>query len=368
MANATGAGRTPATVGRKAALLIGARLAVFAAVFLATALILSWTAALVLWGTVFALLALAVALRPLRLDRLVATAAPCSTPEEARARLVEEDGREGAPLNTLCRSFVLADGGRGRTCVVLFHGVSNCPRSFHALAPQLHADGHAVVAWRMPRNGYADQSTDALDRLRAEDLVRSVDAAVDCAAGLADEVIVAGISAGGTLAAWAAQTRPEVVRGVLVAPLFGLARFGPGTNGALMRLGLVLPPISIWKDPVRKREAEVLPHAYRRQSSRGTAELLRLAWAVRARAREHAAAARAITLVLNDADTAVDNRMSLTQAAAWRRRGTPVTTHVFPPDPPLPHELIDPAEAGVHAASVYPVLRDAIAGRSAVAG
>ncbi|NBB69518.1 MAG: alpha/beta fold hydrolase [Alphaproteobacteria bacterium] len=366
MPETTVAGHTRATVGRKAALLIGARLAVFAVVFVATAVVLSWTAASALWGTVFAALALAVALKPLRLDRLVSVAAPCADPDAARARLAAEDGREGAPLNPLCRSFILAGAGRASTCVVLFHGVSNCPRSFSALAPRLQADGHGVVAWRMPRNGYADQSTDALDRLRAEELVRSVDAAVDCAAGLAEEVIVAGISAGGTLAAWAAQTRPDVARAVLVAPLFGLSRFGPGVNGAVMRLGLVVPPISIWKDPVRKREAEVLPHAYRRQSSRGTAELLRLSRAVRARAGRGPAAAKEIVLVLNAADTAVDNRMALAQAAAWRGHGTAVTTHVFACERGLPHELIDPAEAGAHAHLVYPVLLDAIAGRAAV--
>jgi pimeloyl-ACP methyl ester carboxylesterase len=359
----TAPGRTRATVGRKAVLLIGARLAVLVAVFGATAAILSWPTALIVWGAVAAALALVVAVRPLGLDRLVSVAAPCADAAEAEARLVEEDGREGVPLNDLCRSFVLAGAERARTSVVLFHGVSNCPRSFCALAPLLHADGHAVVAWRMPRNGHADQSTDALDRLRAEELVRSVDAAVDCAAGLADEVVVAGISAGGTLAAWAAQTRPDVARAVLIAPLFGLSRFGPRVNAAVMRLGLVVPPISIWKDPVRRREAEVLPHAYRRQSSRGTAELLRLARAVRARAATRPAAAGEIVVVLNDADTAVDNTMSLAQAAAWRRLGTAVTTHVFAAERGLPHELIDPAEAGAHAPVVYPVLRAAVAGR-----
>ena len=368
MANAPDGGRAPASVANKAARAVAVRTAALAALIAATALVTSWPTALAGWGAVVVALGLAVALWPLRLDRLTSTPAPCSDPDQARAHLDEADRREGAPLNPLCRSFILAGPGRHRTCVVLFHGVSNCPRSFCALAPRLHEEGHAVVAWRMPCNGYADRSTDALHRLRAEDLVRSVDKAVDCAAGIADEVIVAGISAGGTLAAWAAQTRPEVGRAVLIAPLFGLARFGPAANAALMRLGLVLPPISIWKDPIRKRAAEVLPHAYRRQSSRGTAELLRLARAVRARADTGAAAAKTVVFVLNAADTAVDNRMALTLAAAWRRHGTDVTTRSFPCEPPLPHELIDPAEARAHTALVYPVLLDAIAGRSASVG
>ena len=46
--------------------------------------------------------------------------------------------------------------------------------------------------------------------------------AVDIAAGLGDQVTIAGLSAGGVVAAWAAQHRRDVHRAVLIAPSLGV--------------------------------------------------------------------------------------------------------------------------------------------------
>ena len=88
--------------------------------------------------------------------------------------------------------------GTPRGAVILLHGISNCPHTYVRLGAMLHARGHSVVMPRMPQNGHADRNTDALRRLTAEQLASYGDAAVDVAAGLADEVVVCGISAGGS--------------------------------------------------------------------------------------------------------------------------------------------------------------------------
>ena len=241
--------------------------------------------------------------------------------------------------------------------MVLLHGISSCPRAFVDFAPMLFARGWNVVALRMPENGYADRATDALKRLTAEQLRDWGDLAVDVAAGLGEEVVVLGISAGGVVAAWCGQNRPEVGRVVLVAPMFGLANLGPRLNGAIMRVTLFLPDFSIWKDPILRERLEGLPHCYKRQSSRATGEILRLGAAVRRQA-EAAPPAAAAGCARHQRQRHRDRqrpgeaaRRPLGAARAWRS-----TRYEFAKAHRLGHELVDPMEPGADPRLTYPVL------------
>jgi carboxylesterase len=352
------------TVGQKAALTVLAGLLVLALAFAATALLLPPRAALALWAAAVALLAAAVLLLPLRAAALVARPDPAPDYPAALARF----GRAAAcptPLNPLCTPVLMTHGQRTAKAVVLLHGISSCPRAFVDFAPLLHARGHTVLATRMPQNGYADRATDALRLLTAEELCRWGDEAVDIAAGLGDEVVVLGISAGGTVAAWIGQNRPEVARAVLVAPMFGLSNFGPAINAALMRLTLLVPNISIWKDPLLRGRYQGMPHAYKRQSTRATGEILRLAQATLAQARFARARAGAGVLVTNANDTAIDNGLAVAFADAWQARGLTVERFEFPKADGLGHEIIDPLEPGADPALTYPVLIGLVEGEAA---
>jgi alpha-beta hydrolase superfamily lysophospholipase len=223
-------------------------------------------------------------------------------------------------------------------------------------APLLHERGHTVLVVRMPYNGFADRGTDALKNITAEGLAAFGDDVVDVAEGLGEEVIFLGISAGGTIAGWAAQNRAEVDRGVLVAPFYGLGRLGPRVNLALMRAMLVLPNVSLWKDPALRERWDGMAHAYARQSSRATAEIIRLGLGTYRQADEWAAEAREIVVITNEADTAVSNATTDAVVAAWREQGVPLTTYAFPARHGLGHELIDPEEPGADPALTYPVI------------
>ena len=267
------------------------------------------------------------------------------------------------PLNPLCHPDLLTHGTRTARAVVLLHGISSCPRAFVDFAPQLFATGANVVSLRMPENGYADRATDALRQLTAVQLRDWGDQAVDIAAGLGDEVVVLGISAGGVVAAWCGQNRPEVARAVLVAPMFGLSNLGAALNAAIMRLTLFLPDFPIWKDPVLRARYKGMPHAYLRQSSRATGEILRLAASVRRQADAGPPAARQGVLVTNAADTAIDNGLAGSLVDAWARHGMAVRRHEFPRSCGLGHEIIDPMEPGADPALTYPLLLAMIEGR-----
>lgn len=351
------------TVGQKAALTVAVGVALLAAAIALTALVVPVRVALALWLAALLLTAAAAAFGPLRLDRLAARPRPCADHDAAVARFHAEAEPSPEPLNPLCHPGLLTHGARTRRAVVLLHGISSCPRAFVDFAPQAFADGANVVSLRMPENGYADRATDALGRLTAEALRDWGDLAVDLGAGLGDEVVVLGISAGGTVAAWCAQNRREVACAVVVAPMFGLSSLGPRLNAAIMRATLFLPDFSIWKDPILRARFQGMPHAYLRQSSRATGQILRLAAAVARAAAAGPARAGGAALVTNANDTAVDNAMAGAVADAWARHGLAVVRHEFPKALGLGHEVIDPLEPGADPAVSYPVLLALVAGR-----
>ena len=261
-----------------------------------------------------------------------------------------------APINPRCEPSLLVHGHPADRVYVLLHGLSNCPYTFIEWAPQLYAAGHNVLVPRMPWNGHKDIATDALRRSTAHELASYCDWCIDIASALGREVVVVGISGGGVLAGWMAQNRPEVTRAVLVAPAFGLAEFGGLPNALLMRLMLLLPHISVWKDPIKRAGSPGRPHSYKRMSTHGTGEYLRLGLAVRRQAGKRAPAARSIVIATNQDDDSVDSTLTWETAAIWERDGADVTRFKFPRDTHLPHEMIDPSEPGAMPGLVYPIL------------
>lgn len=316
------------------------------------------------FGWLAALVAVVAALFFLPVDTggIVSRPDPAQDYETAKARFDALDSDPAQPVSELCKPQLLDHGQKTQKVVVLMHGVSSCPRAFVDFAPLLHERGYNVLVVRMPENGYADRATDALADMTAEGLAQFADESVDIATGLGDEVVVVGISAGGTAAAFAAQNRQDVSRAVMLAPFFGLAGFGPTVNRALMRAMLILPSVSIWKDPILRDRYEGMPHAYQRQETRGIGEIMRLGFATYQEAREAAPKAGALVVVTNDADQAVSNSVTDAFVEAWRADGRDVTTYVFGAELGLGHELIDPLEPGADPALTYPVILDLIEG------
>ncbi len=353
-AGSTVAGKALATAWRVGLLLvIGIAL---------TALVLPLGWAIGVWLGGIALVLLVAAVMPVRTGGL--TAQPDPTPDHATAvqrfaRLDDLDSlpHESAPegLHPKAVSRLWDHGKRTPAAVVLLHGLSNSPGSMVALGPRLHALGLNVVAVRLPQHGHADLATDALKRLRAADLRRCADTAVDVAAGLGERVTVVGISAGGVVAAWLGQNRPEVARTVLVAPAFGLSSFGGRLNRFLMRVTLLVPSFSLWKDPKLKADFPGLGHNYKRQHTRAVGEVERLGLATFRQAATAGPATSEAVVVTNAADQAVDNSMTAEFTATWESH-IPVTTYEFDASFGLGHEIIDPADPEGDVERTYPVL------------
>ncbi len=300
-------------------------------------------------------------LRPVGPGRFPSRPDPARDYDEALRRVAAAGARDGAGVSPEGRTRLLTHGRRTARAVVLLHGLTNCPEQFRLLGERLHERGANVYLPRMLGHGLTDRMDPGQARLDASWLCRATDEAVDIARGLGEEVVVAGLSVGGTMAAWAAQQRADVARAVAIAPLLGLAAApGPLTRPA-MNLLLALPNLFVWWDIRVRADLPGPGHVYPRFSTRAVAQTLRLAAGIEADARRAAPAAGTMALVTAGDDAATDNGAADRLARRWRAHGARVVTRHFPARLGLQHDIVDPGQVGADPALVYPVLLDLIA-------
>lgn len=197
---------------------------------------------------------------------VAAPAAPTTDPTTDRAaalaRLAELTGADTAiPDATSTQLFEPSPDAP--VTIVIWHGFTNAPSQFVAVAEQLRDSGYRVLLPRMPRHGLPDLRNRQLASLTDAELVAQVDTCVDIAAGLGDEVWVVGLSAGGLMASWAAATRGEVSRAVLMAPLVAPKGFPMPVVRLCVKFPRIVPRYYMWWDPRHKDDIENnSPYAY----------------------------------------------------------------------------------------------------------
>lgn len=352
----------PVSVTQRVIIALVLAAVILTVLILLTSLVTRLRTALILWPGLIVAGVLALAFWPVDTSGLSADPNPVADYDAAVARFEAQNGSFPQTMNPLCLPELLTHGEKTGRVVVLLHGVSSCPRAFVDFAPMLHERGDTVMTVLLPEHGFANRATDAMRDITAQQLRAMVDNAVDIAVGLGDEVVVLGISAGGTAAAWAAQNRSDVDRAVLVAPFMGLAGFGPMVNRALMNAQLWLPNVKLWKDPKLRGDWNGMPHAYASQATRGIGQIMRLGYSVLDQAARERAAAGEVAFVLNDNDKAVSNDVTIALQDRWEKQGTPILAYTFDAAEGLGHELIDPKEPGANPPLTYPIIADMIAG------
>jgi pimeloyl-ACP methyl ester carboxylesterase len=272
----------------------------------------------------------------------------------ARARLDAVLARERADARIAHSTRWWLGDDVAPTAVVLLHGLTNSPPQYDALAPLLHARGHAVIVPRLPLHGYRDRMTDALGALRATDLEAAALEAVVTGALCGERVVVAGISTGATLAGWlAARTRIDT--GIAFAPFCGLHELYGGLNVALGSVLRTLPNAFGWWDP-RMKEQQPPSHGYPRFATRALGESLLISTGIdRA---PHAAHARRAVLVLNANDPVINNAHAHRRFSTLRAYGVDYERVVLAGLPKM-HDVIEPLPEA-HTELVYPALIDLI--------
>ena len=282
-----------------------------------------------------------------------------STPDYVAAldrfhRLQETEGPE---VNPVCRSILLTHGQRTERAAVFFHGYTNCPEQFRKLGQIFYELGYNVLIPRLPRHGLADRNVQNLSQLKAEELRDCADSSVDIACGLGRKVYVAGLSAGGTLAAWIAQNRSEVTRVVLIAPALGFARHnGTRFQKALAVLLPLLPDIRrYWPDV--DPDALALGHTYPGFSSWALGQLLRVSVATFSGALNQPPQVQDVVLVTSRSDKAVSDYLVWQLISLWRTKGLFKFASVdFPEAMNIEHDMIDPTHKNQQTEIVYPII------------
>jgi len=274
---------------------------------------------------------------------------------------VEAAEQAGVPLNALCHSKLLTHGARTAKVVVFFHGLTNCPAQGDELAQQLFDLGYNVYLPRLPGHGEADPMTLALANLTAEALAASGRDATDLAQGLGDEVVVAGLSVGGTVTAGLGQYRADISDSISLAPFLAPYVVPPWAAHAATNLILMAPNFMVWWDAQTPYVSAEMPYAYPRFATHAIGQAMRLGLTIEASAHAKPAEAKALGMLLNDADVAVSNLLAEQLVTAWENKGRTVEVEVFPKDLKLPHDLIDPRQEDANIAVVYPKLIEMIA-------
>jgi carboxylesterase len=186
---------------------------------------------------------------------------PASGPSQARERLLALQALD-VTLPDATHTYFVEPSGEAVATLVIWHGFTNAPSQFTAVADALADAGLRVLVPRMPYHGLADVLNRELAELTMADLVTHADAVVDIASGFGDPVWVAGLSAGATLAGWVAANRSEVSRLVLAAPLVAPVGAPMPLIRLLVKFPRIVPRVYWWWDPRVKDKIVGSPYAY----------------------------------------------------------------------------------------------------------
>lgn len=308
------------------------------------------------WHTIVLFFGL-VAFTPTRLGDLHAHPMPIADFRAAVTRIAAMQAHEDSIVAPGGGSIFLSHGYRTPRVVVLFHGLTDSPLQYFPFAQRLFEQGDNVFVPRLPHHAEKTGNVSALGSLTAEELRDLGDRSVDAADGLGDTVIVSGLSAGGTVAAWVGQYRADVHRVVLVAPALEVTHVPSLLHGAVLRIALRVPNVTR-ASPRDSTEPDRAPG----WATRAVAQTLKLGVAVRKSASESAPAVKEVSVLLNAHDHTIANGAAIDLARAWARRGAVTQIYELPDSLQLPHDVIDPRHPGSNVSAVYPVLDAMIAG------
>jgi carboxylesterase len=273
---------------------------------------------------------------------------PAASYSDALARVADMQAKDG--MDVAYGTIFMGQGSKTTTAVVLLHGYTNNPEQFRKLGEKYHAEGYNVLIPRLPGHGMRNVMTRALSEVDATALIETTDEAVDIAAGLGENVEVAGLSGGGTLAIWAGYNRDEVTSAVPISPFMEPAGIPVFLVRPITEIVHVLPDIYMWWDPSVK-ENHVPPDAYPRFSLHSLSAFLDVGTSVVRESPDRTTTLARAVYISNGADDSVNEQYG---DMVFERQVGPmadaVLFHEFAESHGYAHDLIDPK--GLNAAHI----------------
>jgi pimeloyl-ACP methyl ester carboxylesterase len=282
---------------------------------------------------------------------------PVTSFEEALRRIADERRQdETGDVRQICLPRLLEHGAPTDWAAVLLHGLTNCPEQFQEFGRRLFELGFNVYIPRQPYHGLADRAGNNLAPLTAAGLAAFGEQALDIGHGLGRQVLVTGLSGGGTIAAWLAQNRPDLDLAMPMAAMLGLSFVPSPLTRPFAWLFNHIPDFYMWWDPRTKaNNPYAVDYSYPGYSVHAMSELLKLGVLVRKQAHTAPPAAKKIVMVLNDNEPGVNNRELYKVLADWEehQNQTVLSTYHFERELKLPHDIITPGTPGVDIEIVY---------------
>jgi carboxylesterase len=238
--------------------------------------------------------------------------------------------------------------------VVLFHGFTNCPQQFDELARQFHDRGCNVYVPRIPYHGHKDRLTRDLAKLTVPELQASATEAYGFARGLGKRVTALGLSLGGSMALYLAQTQP-IDLAVPVSPFLMPIGIPDGLGLLAMQLLNFWPDMYWWWDP-RVKENCLPVYAYPGYPTHALAECVFLGNSVIELAPKDKPLGRRCTLVTNRNESAVNNNVARKLFKRWQSEGADYGEVVLTGLGVPRHDIIDPTTFPQARTLVYPKL------------
>jgi alpha-beta hydrolase superfamily lysophospholipase len=269
-----------------------------------------------------------------------------------RAVIARDDADETLEKAALPRLY--EHGAPVENTVVLFHGFTNCPQQFDELARDFYARGCNVYVPLIPRHGKKDRLTRDLANLTVGELQQSAQEAYQFARGLGRRVTALGLSLGGTMAMWLAQTQ-AVDLAVPVSPFLMPIGFPRAIGMPAMDFLDVLPDQYWWWDP-RLKENTLPLYAYPGFPTHALAQIVFLGGVVFQDAAKAKPLFRNMTLVTNKHDPAVNNNVARRLVETWVSDDATTTEVVLSGLGPPRHDIIDPTTFPQARKLVYPRL------------
>jgi pimeloyl-ACP methyl ester carboxylesterase len=239
--------------------------------------------------------------------------------------------------------------------VLLYHGFTNCPQQFDELARAFYDRGCNVYVPRIPFHGYRDRLTNALSELTGQLLAEMTTESYRLTSGLGADVSAVGLSLGGSMALYLAQTQP-IAQAVPIAPFLSPIKFPDWLGLAAMTVVSWLPDHYTWWDPRIKEKCLPL-YAYPGFPSHSLAQCIFFGNDVMQAAKSgRTPLGRRCTLVTNRTESAVNNAVAAGLLDTWGRLGAHYDRVELTDLGSPRHDIIDPTTFPQARALVYPKL------------
>jgi esterase/lipase len=243
--------------------------------------------------------------------------------------------------------------------ILFFHGYTSSPQQYVPLGELCHKKGWNVFIPRVPHHGHKTRIDESTRKLTQDELIEFADTSLDLALALGEKVIVSGLSMGGILTAYLAQTRPEISKAVAVSPAMGFRIIPNPLFKLVMKYTMLRPDYMHWWNEEKKELDPGPEYAYAWFSAHGLAHITNLGFKTMKLARSSAPLTNNLWMVVNDNDESVDNTNAKKMLASWQKT-KPAAVHFynFPKEMGLIHDLISVEQPKQQVDKVYPKLME----------